>query len=269
MVRSYKRMPQRADSRRKRRIILLLGLALLLSLSAGGIFLTRTCCRWMYHSSLFRINSVHITGCQRISKEEMRNLANVDIHSNILAIDADKIGRTLETHPWVKQAVVRKELPDRLYIRIVEKQPVALLQDNGLYYVDKEGVIIARTNLAENMDYPIITGLKKGDLLSDSERVGHLRELLPLLYAKKNVEDVLPARNISEIHIDPRMGLVLHTVDGRFPIRMGMGDMAKKFRRLEMVLYDLYLKEAYNSVSYVDCEYYNGKIMIRKTINLS
>lgn len=269
MVRSYKRMPQRADSRRKRRIILLSGLALLLSLSAGGIFLTRTCCRWMYQSSLFRINSVHITGCQRISKEEIRNLANVDIHSNILAIDADKIGRTLETHPWVKQAIVRKELPDRLYIRIVEKQPVALLQDNGLYYVDKEGVIIARTNLAENMDYPIITGLKKGDLLSDPEKVGHLRELLPLLYAQKNVEDVLPARNISEIHIDPRMGLVLHTVDGRFPIRMGMGDMTKKFRRLEIVLYDLYLKEAYNSVSYVDCEYYNGKIMIRKTINLS
>ncbi|MDP2798941.1 MAG: cell division protein FtsQ/DivIB, partial [Deltaproteobacteria bacterium] len=188
---------------------------------------------------------------------------------NILAIDADKIGRTLETHPWVKQAIVRKELPDRLYIRIVEKQPVAILQDNGLYYVDKEGVIIARTNLAENMDYPIITGLKKGELLSDSEKVVHLRELLPLLYAQKNVEDVLPARNISEIHIDPGMGLVLYTVDGHFPIRLGMGDIVKKFRRLEMVLYDLYLKEAYNSVSYVDCEYYNGKIMIRKTINLS
>jgi len=269
LVRSYKKIPQRADSRRKRRMILLFGLALLLSLSAGGIFLTRTCWHWMYQSSLFRINSVHITGCQRISKEEIRKLANVDIHSNILAIDVDKIGRALETHPWVKQAIVRKELPDRLYIRIVEKQPVAILQDNGLYYVDKEGVIIARTNLAENMDYPIITGLKKGELLSDSEKVVHLRELLPLLYAQKNVEDVLPARNISEIHIDPGMGLVLYTVDGHFPIRLGMGDIVKKFRRLEMVLYDLYLKEAYNSVSYVDCEYYNGKIMIRKTINLS
>ncbi|MDP3029251.1 MAG: FtsQ-type POTRA domain-containing protein [Deltaproteobacteria bacterium] len=268
-MRSYKKIPQRADSRRKRRMILLFGLALLLSLSAGGIFLTRTCWHWMYQSSLFRINSVHITGCQRISKEEIRKLANVDIHSNILAIDVDKIGRALETHPWVKQAIVRKELPDRLYIRIVEKQPVAILQDNGLYYVDKEGVIIARTNLAENMDYPIITGLKKGELLSDSEKVVHLRELLPLLYAQKNVEDVLPARNISEIHIDPGMGLVLYTVDGHFPIRLGMGDIVKKFRRLEMVLYDLYLKEAYNSVSYVDCEYYNGKIMIRKTINLS
>ncbi len=269
MVRSYKRTPQRAASRRKRRMVLLLGLALLLSLSAGGIFLTRTCCRWIYQSSLFRINSVQITGCQRIPKEEIRKLANVDIHSNILAIDVDKIGRTLETHPWIKQAIVRKELPDRLYIRIVEKQPVVLLQDNGLYYVDKEGVIIARTNLAENMDYPIITGLKKGELLSDSEKVVYLRELLPLLYAQKNVENVLPARNISEIHIDPGLGLVLYTVDGRFPIRLGMGDIVKKFRRLEMVLYDLYLKEAYNSVSYVDCEYYNGKIMIRKTIDLS
>lgn len=268
MVRTYKKLPQATGKSHKKRMILL-GLALLVFSLTGIIFLARTGCRWLYQSAFFRINSVHIVGCQYVSKEDIRELANVDIHSNLLAIDVKKIGQTLEAHPWVKQAVVRRELPDGLYIRIVEKQPVAMLQDNGLYYVDKEGTIITRTSLAADMDYPIITGVRKEELLSNSEKAGHLRKLLSLLHAKKNVEDVLPARNISEIHLDPEMGLVLYTVDGRFPIRLGTGDIEKKVRRLERVLYDLYRKEAYNSVSYVDCEYYNGRIMVRKAVNPS
>lgn len=267
-MQTYKKLPRRTGKRHKKRTILL-GLALLTFLSAGIVSLTRNGYRWLYQSNFFRINSVHISGCQRVSKEEIRELANVDIHSNMLAIDVDNIGRTLELHPWVNQAIVRKELPDRLYIHIVEKEPVAVLQDRGLYYVDKEGIIIAKTSLAEDMDYPIITGLRKEELVSDPEKIAPLRELLPLLYTKNKVEDVLPARNISEIHLDPKKGLVLHTVDGLFPIRLGMGDIGKKFRCLEMVLYDLYRKKDYDLASYVDCDYYGGRIMVRKTVNPS
>ncbi len=268
MVRTYKRLPQGNDKRREKCMIFF-GLSLLVLLSASVIFATKTCYRWLHQSGFFRVNSVHITGCQRVSKEEIRELANVDIHSNILAIDVDKVGQTLEMHPWVKHATVRRELPDRLFIHIIEKQPIAILQDGGLYHVDEDATIIARTGLAEDIDYPIITGLRKEDVLSASVQVLHLQKLLPLLYVKKKVEDVLPARNISEIHVDKEKGLILYTVDGRFPIRLGTGDIEKKFKCLETVLYDIYQKEAYSSVAYVDCDYYSGKIMVRKTIKSS
>lgn len=265
MVRSYKRLPRSRENRRKSMV--LLGLGLTIILFSGTVFLSHVCYRWLCQSDFFQLSSVHITGCQRVSKEEVRELANIDIHSNILAINVGRVGQTLEMHPWVKQAIVRRELPDRLYIRIVEKKPVAILQDDRLYYVDQDATIIARTSLAEDVDYPVITGLKKEELVTGSEPVRSLQKLLPLLYTKKKVEDVLPARNVSEIHVDPERGLILHTVDGRFPIRLGTEDIEKKIKCLEMTLYDLYRKEAYNSISYVDCDYYKGKIMVRKIAN--
>ncbi len=268
MVRTYKRPPKRPGAGRTRRLVLL-GLVLVAGLSCCAVLCSRKCYRFLCRSGLFRVEDIQITGCQHVARDEVCRLAGIDMRSNILGLDAAAIGRALESHPWVREATVRKELPGTLHICVVERQPVAILEDNGLYYVDKDAVIIARTDLSQNVDYPMITGVEKDGFSSAPEKTAELRKLLAMLPSKKRVDDVLPARNISEIHVDPNAGLVLYTVDGHFPIRLGTAEVATKFKRLELVLYDLYRKQTYGSVDYVDCDWYRGKILVRKRVRPS
>lgn len=264
-MRSYKKLPKKPGGASRKNAILFRTAALVLA--AAGVFLIcRTGYRYLCRSELFRVSTVNITGCQRLSQEEIRDIAKVNIRSNVLGIDVSDIGRKLEKHPWVKQAILRKELPDKLNIQIIEKQPVALLQDAGLYYVDSDATVMTKVKPAENVDFPVITGAKRQDLINGSENLQGLKKILRLLPTKKRVEDTLPARNISEIHLDPARGLILYTVDGHFCIRMGTGDVEKKFQRLEMVLFDLYKKQAYNSVSYIDCDSYPNRILVREKV---
>lgn len=264
MVRTY-RKTAKPDGDRKRRI-LLVALFTIASLSVGLVYIATKCYQHVCRSDFFRINSIQVTGCRHISREDVLKLANIDIHSNLFDLDAETIGRALERHPWVKQAIVRKELPDRLFIRIVEKRPLAVLEDNGLYYVDIDAEIIGKARPTEEIDYPVVTGFGRHDSCIGSQRIIELRQVLHFLSAKNKADDILPAINISEIHVDKDSGLVLYTVDGRFPIKLGTGNIEEKFKGLEKVLNDLYRRQIYQSVGVIDCDSYSGRVLVRRNL---
>ncbi|MBZ0325048.1 MAG: cell division protein FtsQ/DivIB, partial [Alphaproteobacteria bacterium] len=77
----------------------------------------------------------------------------------ILAFDPDAARARLEALPWVRSAWVEKRLPDTVYLRIVERQPLALWQrDGALMLVDADGVILQRDGLERFADLPVLVG---------------------------------------------------------------------------------------------------------------
>ena len=64
---------------------------------------------------------------------------------DLLLIDLDRVRALVESESWVKEATVRRKLPDGLFIHITERQAVAMAAiDTELYIVDREGVILDR-----------------------------------------------------------------------------------------------------------------------------
>jgi hypothetical protein len=62
----------------------------------------------------------------------------------VLAVSLQGVRRRLSSHPWVASVELRRELPDRLRVSVVERQPVALLAGKGgLVFLDGEGLPIA------------------------------------------------------------------------------------------------------------------------------
>ena len=145
--------PRRARRWSRRRLLAAGAVAVLIAMSGGGWWLVRsgvaadamavTQARFFAVSAAagFAVADVQVEGRQRASREAILTALGVRQGMPILAIDPALAKRRLESLSWVRSASIERRLPDTLYIRIVERQPLALWQRQGkLVLVDRDGV---------------------------------------------------------------------------------------------------------------------------------
>ena len=99
---------------------------------------------WLLYSPYFLVHEVKVDGGARVSAAWMQeNLAPL-VGRHVLAVSLESVRRRLSDHPWVASVELRRELPDRIRVSVVERTPVALLADrSGLSFLDGEGKVIA------------------------------------------------------------------------------------------------------------------------------
>jgi len=91
----------------------------------------------------------------------------------ILAMSPSRAKERLESLPWVRSAVVERRLPDTLYLRLVERKPLALWQRGGkLELIDHEGTVIPVARLDRFAKLPLVVG---------EGAAAHAAELLDML----------------------------------------------------------------------------------------
>jgi cell division protein FtsQ len=146
----------RRGRRWSRRNVLAAGAAAILVAIAGGGW-------WLVHTGIiadavaateprllaataaagFAVADVQVEGRQRASREAILTALGVRQGMPILAIDPMLAKRRLESLSWIRSASIERRLPDTLYIRIVERQPLALWQRQGkLVVVDRDGAAL-------------------------------------------------------------------------------------------------------------------------------
>jgi len=70
----------------------------------------------------------------------------------------DILGR-LERLPWIHSVRLERRLPDTLFVKLIEKHPVAFWQDNKKHYlVDTYGTLIGEFPLKDYPGYVVATG---------------------------------------------------------------------------------------------------------------
>lgn len=246
------------EFRNKLAILAMGGAVVLVVLGIAAIFVYRGLAR----SDFFQITTIKIEGCKKTTKNLILELSRVDIHSNLLALNTDRVRSDIETCDWVEGAEVRKEWPNRLLITIRERKPVAMAGlPDGLYYIDKKGVAFARVLPPEDMDFPVITGLT-ADTWPESFKESSLEEALLFIRLAGRGNPVLPKQNISEVHITGNGELILFLADNSFPIYLGKGMVDEKYRRLVKVLYWQYKKKEFASTAYINVEYMDNDVLV-------
>ena len=94
------------------------------------------------------VNDVQVEGRERASRAAILSALGVERGTPILAVDPEEAKRRLESIAWVRSASVERRLPDALYIRLVERQPLAFWQRQGkLVLVDRDGVVVPSDHL--------------------------------------------------------------------------------------------------------------------------
>jgi cell division protein FtsQ len=110
----------------------------------------------------------------------------------ILAVSPARAKAQLETLPWVRTAVVERRLPDTIYVRLVERKPLALWQHGGrMELIDREGAVIPVTRLDRFAKLPLVVG---------EHAASHAAELLDMLATEPD----LAARVSAAIRVGDR-----------------------------------------------------------------
>jgi len=104
-------------------------------------------------SSYFRINEVRWRGLHRIDPQELNSQFYFIVGENLIDLDITQLHSELLVNRWIKEAVVRKILPDKVDILVTERVPAALEIDSSgkkLILRDNEGIVLGEGNEGES-----------------------------------------------------------------------------------------------------------------------
>lgn len=106
-----------------------------------------------------RVDDVLVEGRQRSAPSDILKSLGVSRGTPILTFDPHAAKQRLETLPWVYKAIVERRLPQIVYVRLVERQPLALWQRNGtLALIDQVGKVVPNVALGSFSNLPLVVG---------------------------------------------------------------------------------------------------------------
>lgn len=246
-------------NREKRRLTLWFGRTAKVLLVLGVVLLGSTLYYYgrkaVTETSLFDLETIEYQGAHRFSAEAFNVLLLRSFGHNLLTLDLDRVRALAEAEGWVKHAIVRRRLPDRLCLYLTERTPEAVAAiDNDLYVVDDEGVILDSFGPDyENLDRPIVKGLRNtARENSVQENARRMKVYMALLRDfQRDGRDY--AERVSEVDVSDPARVAIVPVSDPITIYLGHDAFASRFERF-LDQKDLYerLKQKYGLIEYVD-----------------
>lgn len=214
----------------------------------------------------FAVREVYADGRVRTDPEALRTQLGIAVGQPILAIDPTITRLRLEQLPWVEQASVERLLPDRIQVRLVERQPLALWQRADRFaLIDRGGEVIAP-------DIAALDGMGEGPGVADPEadlsiRWGQLRVLVgeqaprhaARLFALLSTEPALWARVAAATWVGDRRWTL--RLDNRIDVLLPEQNMLRAWRLLaEKAREDALLERA---ISVIDLRFLPNRLRLR------
>ena len=108
----------------------------------------------------FKIKAVHVQGTSGMAQADVVAATGLYQDQPILTLDLKALQSKVEAVGWVKSAKVVRLLPDTLVIAVVERQRLAVWQNQGQTKVlDVEGKVIQEANAANFSNLPLVVGV--------------------------------------------------------------------------------------------------------------
>ena len=217
--------------------------ALLVGLVAGVAFGGRGMVnRFVWENPAYALADIRVSTDGLLTRVQVLELLEVWEGKNIFTLDVAKMRRELDSLPQVEKADIRRQLPDRLEIRISERQPVAWVAASAeaelgvgvaSLLVDARGFVMrTRKVLPEHLALPRITGVVMEDV-APGQKLPTAEALSALELIKLSVEDLRWQPRI----VDVSTGYCLMvTDDRRARVTFGFDNIEGQLGRLHQLL---------------------------------
>lgn len=130
------------------------------------------------------INSpiVNVSGQKNYSAVEIVDMLRAMNVTNWFAFDSERASLLISSASGIDSVTVKKSFPNKIYINVVERVPVALTfvnvdKNSVALQIDKNGVLFSEKSFKVNNSVPIISGLPINHL-SEGMRIGEQYRLL-------------------------------------------------------------------------------------------
>jgi len=219
-------------------LLLIVGLSAIIGLTLLYAFREA----YFMRNNKFVLRDLHIEGGQFLSADVMRDYLrghlNVKEGSSLFALKLERTRRDLMSDlAIIKEMSIKRTLPDRLEIRIVEREPILRIgYRKASYVVDNEGVVFCRYAGVDHLS--AITGLD-GVVVEDGKQLsGMAQAAVNLIVALDMLELSMP---IVSIDVSRDDYLMLIFTDQR-RVKLSWENMEKKGEEALEPLFDRLLK---------------------------
>lgn len=200
------------------------------------------------HVAVQKVNSqkvemVHIENSLAfVTEQQIKDTVSKYVTSSLISVDLDAMKRELEALPWIREAVVRRQWPDAISIRVQEEIAIARWGRNQL--LNQQGQVFQPDSIEEQMQLPLLAGP------SSSERkvMRQYQEFNQLLYP-------LGVR-IRDLTLNDTGSYELTLVNG-VRVKLGREAVLERLRRLVVFLESEHGRDL-QSVESIDLRYRNG-----------
>lgn len=192
--------------------------------------------RHVVSSPYFQVSDIDVRGAHHADVEELAGRANLVHGINIFDVEPASAKTVFEQSPWVRRASVDRRLPDRVVVSLKEYRPAAMLVDGGYGVVAASGRLIKRvegTPGSALLDLPMLTGIAIDS--TDQQRGRRLVAEAIRVAERYRQMGLAEGHPLSEVHVDPVVGLTLIEQTSGTEIRLGRGRYRQRLERLELL----------------------------------
>jgi cell division protein FtsQ len=106
------------------------------------------------------VREILVEGTTRTTPDAVRTVLRPFLGRNLVDLGLDEVAKTATRNPWVKEATVKRILPETLRVSVIERTPGALALLRGLVYVvDDGGFVMGPAGPDFPYDLPLLVGL--------------------------------------------------------------------------------------------------------------
>jgi len=131
----------------------------------------------------FAVERVSVRGLHNASADDVRRIVNPHLGRSLVHVDLEDVRAEVEALGWVKHAAVARLLPDTLHVSVIERDPIAIWQNDGaLRLIDADGAVVAPVRLDQRSDLLLVVG--EG---ADVEAAAFLDSVAPYAEVRKRL----------------------------------------------------------------------------------
>lgn len=167
---------------------------------------------------------------RRISPSEIQEWSGLQAGMPLLQVDPWQVEARLTSHPWIRDAHVGLELPQRVHLRVQTRQPIAIVRREEPTYLDRNGECFPDPMPQHALDLPYVSGLDGISLETPTahQALAGARQLLALTQ--------LWRQPLSEIHWSEQHGFTLFASERQATIWLGWETVPDKLVQVGRVL---------------------------------
>lgn len=119
-----------------------------------------TASRW------FEIRHITVSGTGQVTRDEVIEHMRMRPGETLFSLDVDRAVEHLTSHAWIKEATLTRIPFHNLAVRIVEREPVAIVKGASLdVLVDEEGHVLSVLSPGEDLMVPVLRGIDPNRLV--------------------------------------------------------------------------------------------------------
>lgn len=168
-----------------------------------------------------RVDEVYVEGRKRTGGAVILERLELALGIPIFSVDPQQAKSALEALPWVRQASVERQLPNTIFIRLQEREPLALWQEQGaIRVIDQRGEIIDGIEPRRFAHLPMVVG---------PDAATHAATLIDVV----NSEPELRERVTSAVRVAGRRWNI--QIEGRIDVRLPEDDAGAAWAQLAKI----------------------------------